>query len=115
VRLKAHRPDQRGIPRQGGSGSDGISGGFGSDRIEAGAGADFIYALGKPDVIDCGPGRDVVVVSGRGHRLTGCELKQGPDDFDKRKRRRPRVKWTPAGANVVSPSLRRCAKRAAKR
>jgi hypothetical protein len=99
----------------GGSGPDGISGGYGSDRIEAGAGPDLIYALGKPDVIDCGPGRDQVLLTGRGHDLQHCEFKQTPDDFDKRKRKRTRAKRTPAGANVVSPGLRRWAKRAAKR
>jgi Ca2+-binding RTX toxin-like protein len=101
----------------GGPGPDGISGGFGSDRIDAGAGPDLIYALGKPDVIDCGPGRDQVFVTGRRHDLRHCELKESPNEFDKskHKRKRPRVKRTPAGANVVSADLRRWAKRTAKR
>jgi hypothetical protein len=97
---------------QGGPGADVLSGGFGSDQVDAGAGPDFVFAFGGSDVIDCGPGRDTALVIGKRHRLRNCERKQDEDSFDKRKRRKARAMPKVAGAKVISPVLRRSAKRA---
>jgi hypothetical protein len=96
---------------QGGPGSDALSGGFGSDQVEAGGGPDFVFAFGGRDVIDCGPGRDTLLVVGKRHRIRNCERKQDEDDFDKQKRRKAKAMPKVAGAKVISPVLRRQAKR----
>jgi Ca2+-binding RTX toxin-like protein len=97
---------------RGGPGSDALSGGFGSDQVDAGAGPDFVFAFGGSDVIDCGPGRDTVLVIGKRHRLHDCERKQDEESFHKQKRRKARAMPKVAGAKVISPVLRRSAKRA---
>jgi Ca2+-binding RTX toxin-like protein len=58
---------------QGGRGPDQLAGGFGRDVIFAGPGNDFIRAADPwPDLIHCGPGRDVAHMARR-DRTTGCE------------------------------------------
>jgi Ca2+-binding RTX toxin-like protein len=48
----------------GGSGNDVIVGGRGEDTISAGSGNDRIYVAAQgADLVDCGPGRDTVVIS----------------------------------------------------
>jgi Ca2+-binding RTX toxin-like protein len=96
---------------RGGPGSNVLSGGLGDDVVDAGAGRDFVYAYGGSDQIDCGPGRDIVLVIGKRHRLRNCERKQDFSDFDKQKRRKAKAAPKVAGAKVVSPILRRKAKR----
>jgi Ca2+-binding RTX toxin-like protein len=57
----------------GSSGNDVLIGNSGRDSIWGGFGADLIYARdGERDTIDCGPGRDRVVVD-RGDRVRRCE------------------------------------------
>jgi Ca2+-binding RTX toxin-like protein len=58
----------------GGSGKDVLSGGAGRDVISAGAGNDRISSRdGKPDVVNCGPGRRDSVRADKQDRLRGCE------------------------------------------
>jgi hemolysin type calcium-binding protein len=58
---------------QGGRGNDQLAGGFGRDVFFAGPGNDVIRATDRwPDLIRCGPGRDVAYVARR-DRTTGCE------------------------------------------
>jgi hypothetical protein len=60
----------------GGEGSQGLYGLAGRDRIDAGAGPDFVMARERaPDNVDCGPGRDVVVISSKPDRIRDCELR----------------------------------------
>jgi subtilase family protein/hemolysin type calcium-binding protein len=61
----------------GGRGMDRLRGGRGRDRLRGGAGADRLSARGgargsAPDVVDCGPGRDVARVDRR-DRVRRCE------------------------------------------
>lgn len=56
-------------------GGDRIVPGPGRDYVEAGGGNDLIISRdGRPDTIDCGPGRDRVVAD-RVDRLSGCEIR----------------------------------------
>jgi hypothetical protein len=57
----------------GGDGADRADGGEGADTIDSGAGDDMVLAAdGLSDVIDCGPGTDVVTVDGA-DKPTNCE------------------------------------------
>jgi len=57
----------------GGKGNDNLVGGSNTDLIKGGSGNDSIFSRdGVRDVVDCGPGRDVVGVDLR-DRVSGCE------------------------------------------
>lgn len=57
----------------GGGGDDQLLPGGGRDRIAAGPGDDLVFARdGRAEVVDCGPGRDLVSVDAE-DELRGCE------------------------------------------
>lgn len=57
-------------------GGDRIVPGGGRDYVDAGGGNDLIISRdGRPDTVDCGPGRDRVVAD-RADRLSGCEIRR---------------------------------------
>jgi Ca2+-binding RTX toxin-like protein len=59
----------------GDAGNDTITGGTGSDHIYGGLGNDRIYAFDRSrDVIDCGPGRDVVSADRHDTVRKNCEV-----------------------------------------
>jgi dipeptidyl aminopeptidase/acylaminoacyl peptidase len=59
---------------RGGSYHDRIDGGRGRDRLLGGSGSDILGAVdGARDVIDCGPGRDIVVAERRDRIGRDCE------------------------------------------
>ena len=58
---------------EGGAASDRLNGGAGRDHVHAGSGNDFILTAGVfGDRVDCGPGRDLVLVD-RLDRVRHCE------------------------------------------
>lgn len=58
----------------GGAGNDTLTGGLGRDHIYGGRGNDTIFARdGQRDVIDCGPGRDVVYADKHDVVAKNCE------------------------------------------
>jgi hypothetical protein len=64
---------------RGGRGRDRISGGKGFDRMSGGRGGDRIKARDRqPDEIDCGPGRDVVIVDRHEDGVFDCERLRQP-------------------------------------
>ena len=59
---------------EGGAGNDDLNGGAGHDTLLGGPGNDHIWSRdGQRDVVNCGPGKDVVDGSDRVDRMIGCE------------------------------------------
>ena len=64
---------------RGGKGGDSIGGGKGFDRLVGGPGKDRINARdGRPDEIDCGPGKDFAKVDRHEDGVYDCEAVRGP-------------------------------------
>ena len=64
---------------RGGKGGDSIGGGKGFDRLISGPGKDRISARdGRPDEIDCGPGKDFAKVDRHEDGVFDCEAVRGP-------------------------------------
>jgi Ca2+-binding RTX toxin-like protein len=58
-------------------GDDCLTGGAGTDVLDGGAGDDDINARdGKPDLIDCGPGKKDRVRADRGDSVVNCEVRR---------------------------------------
>jgi Ca2+-binding RTX toxin-like protein len=66
---------------RGNRGPDRLVGGRGYDRLHGGRGNDLIDARrGDEDLVDCGPGKDVVVVDDAEDGVFDCETVQYPSD-----------------------------------
>jgi Ca2+-binding RTX toxin-like protein len=60
----------------GGSGNDTMSARGGSDKLLGGAGRDKIWSRdGRRDLVNCGPGTDLVEASDPSDRVVGCETR----------------------------------------